>query len=353
VRQARALTPPVVEDELLQNNENFEFLDSAPLDSLYFDGAGLDGDNGNAGGLPMPNQGSAAEKQDFLTDGEPFVVTPTPMDLPAPPPSPVPPPAHIPRPSAASVASSIVPSGNLEERKTALVQEYKNLIAQHPSIVREDPRVHRDASFEDVQLALIQAKNALEVAQGADFLKDGLKIGTTGLEFIAPKVSRQHVKLDGWSSEINSEIAGGKYDLVLTQIYRKHFRSGSGGGALNNPILQLMFMICTSAGIFAFKRKFEMPSNAVQPNPKPTSFAPPGADPVFQKSETQTASHAPAPASGRPKMRPPTMMPGETVGTAGGGMGDLTSIAASIAPALNNLTPMLSMVGPMLKNASS
>jgi hypothetical protein len=236
-----------------------------------------------------------------------------------------------------------VDAASMHNQKLALLQEYRGLQQQHPRIIAYDSRMSEEASFEEIQLALIQAKNTLETSQGAEFLKDGLRIGATGLEWLTPKITRQKVSLEGWSNEVGGEIGAGKYDMVLAQIYRRNFRSSS-GGAMSNPTLQLLFMLITSAGIFAFKKKMEMPT---APQASTVTPAPPSPSPMPPEPSREQST------SDRPRMRPPNVMSGESQNFApmGGGAGgaDLTSIAASIAPALNNIGPMLSMLGPMMQ----
>jgi hypothetical protein len=214
-------------------------------------------------------------------------------------------------------------------------------------------RVPPSTTFEEIQLALIQAKNTLETSQGAEFLKDGLRIGATGLEWVTPKITRQKVSLEGWSNDVANEIGAGKYDMVLAQIYRRNFRSSS-GGAMSNPMLQLVFMLLTSAGLFAFKKKMQMPT-APPVAPAPMPSAPMSSAPMPSAPISTPPPPAPQNDPQRPRMRPPNVMTGESQnfaapGGAGGMMNgaDLTSIAASIAPALNNIGPMLSMIGPMM-----
>ena len=249
--------------------------------------------------------------------------------------------------------SKPVDSANLHQQKLALLQEYRGLQQQHPRIIAYDSRMTEEATFEEIQLALIQAKNTLETSQGAEFLKDGLRIGATGLEWVTPKITRQKVSLEGWSNDVANEIGAGKYDMVLAQIYRRNFRSSS-GGAMSNPMLQLVFMLLTSAGIFAFKKKMQMPT-APPVAPAPMPSAPMSSAPMPSAPISTPPPPAPQNDPQRPRMRPPNVMTGESQnfaapGGAGGMMNgaDLTSIAASIAPALNNIGPMLSMIGPMM-----
>ena len=225
---------------------------------------------------------------------------------------------------------------DMEEEKKLLMREFHSLRAQHPSIIQPDDRIHPGAHFDDVQLALAQAKNSVEVSAGTDTLKDGLRIGTTGLEYIAPKVTRKMVNLDGWSAEVTSDVNSGRYDTVLAALYRKYWRSGSGGIA-SNPLMQLLFMLLASAGIFAFKRKFDMPgSSSAAPSSKPT---PPAS---FEASPSQASEEAPK-EHNRPRMRPPR----EDTTPAAQGF-DMSSIAASIGPAMS----MMSTMGPMMQNVA-
>ena len=206
---------------------------------------------------------------------------------------------------------------DLEDEKKLLMREFHSLRAQHPSIVQPDDRIGPNAHFDDVQLALAQAKNSVEVSAGTDTLKDGLRIGTTGLEYIAPKISRKLINLDGWSSEVTSDVNSGRYDTVLAALYRKYWRSGSGGIA-SNPLMQLLFMLLASAGIFAFKRKFDMPGS---PSPAPSSKPAPSSA-SFETSQSEASSLK---EHNRPRMRPPR----EDTTSASQGF-DMSSIAANI-----------------------
>jgi hypothetical protein len=180
-----------------------------------------------------------------------------------------------------------------------------------------------ESSFDDVHLALVQARNSVEVASGSDMLKDGLRIGSTGLEYLAPKISRKTVRLDGWSNEVTADLNSGRYDVVLAALYRKYWRSG-GGGFTSSPIVQLLLMLVASAGIFAFKKKFDMPSSA---------------------SSTETVSDTPPPTEhNRPRMRPPSV-DAKNIGNTGL---DMSSLAAGIGPAMSMMQNMGPMMGPMM-----
>lgn len=226
---------------------------------------------------------------------------------------------------------------DMEAEKKLLMREFHSLRAQHPSIIQPDDRVNPNSHFDDVQLALAQAKNSVEVCAGTDTLKDGLRIGTTGLEYIAPKITRKMVNLNGWSTEVTADVNSGRYDTVLAALYRKYWRSGSGGIA-SNPLMQLLFMLLASAGIFAFKQKFDMPgASASAQSSKPAS------PPSFE-SPSSFAEEAPK-EHNRPRMRPPR----EDTKPAPASPGfDMSSIAASIGPAMS----MMSTMGPMMQNVA-
>ncbi len=217
----------------------------------------------------------------------------------------------------------------LDAEKKLLIREFQSLRAQHPEIVTPDDRVCMESSFDEVHLALVQARNSIEVASGSDMLKDGLRIGSTGLEYLAPKLSRKMVSLDGWSNEVTADLNSGRYDAVLAALYRKYWRSG-GGGLTSSPIVQLMFMLLASAGIFAFKKKFDMPASSAAPS-----------IPAPRDSTPETFAEPPPANHNRPRMRPPSVDPKSS------GL-DMSSLAANIGPAMSMMQNMGPMMGPMM-----
>ena len=219
-----------------------------------------------------------------------------------------PPPTPEPKPSldSLSVRSRPIPydyndfaqGGNSAQEKRLMLAEYKLLRTQHPEIVWH-VELNEDNEFEEIQLTLLQARNAIEIKQGAEMLTDGLKILTTGIEWIAPRVTKDTIRLDGWSEEVANDVRTRRYDTVMCAIYRRYWRSYD---IMNSPLSQLGLMLTTSAGIYCYKHRngavpvpgpsFSSPSNEIPP-PHP---APPG--PAFK---TKMRGPSPPPSSSAPQ----------------------------------------------------
>lgn len=211
-----------------------------------------------------------------------------------------------------------------EKERQMMLHEMKLLLKQNPSIP-EINYVNDDSDYEDVQLALMQVKTAIDVESGAEMLKDGLKIMATGLEWVAPKVSRNNVVIDGWSSEVSSDIDNKRYNAILCQIYKRYWRTG-GTGLMSNPAVQLGFMLTTSAGMFAFKNKFMGGSKPRESRQEPPNYG-------NESDRTRAASASSAyredvePAPGK-RLKKPSAPQGNT-DTPGIGLDSLNGIDLS------------------------
>ena len=196
-------------------------------------------------------------------------------------------------------------SGNLEAEKRLLLAEYKLLKTQNPQVVRAVD-LDESSEYEEIQLVLLQARNSIEVKQGAEMLLDGLKIAVIGIEWLAPRVTKDFIRLDGWSSEVAKDVSSQRYDMVMSAIYRRYWRSYD---IMNSPLSQLGLMLTTSAGMYAYKNR----NGPAAPPPPQANFPQPNFEESFNSAPQPTnpfSSQQRMPREGMAKMSKPSPPPG-------------------------------------------
>ena len=196
-----------------------------------------------------------------------------------------------------SIPRSIdIPPDALEGEKIVMLNELYSLRSQNPTLIHS-VRSSERSNYEEIQVELYQARASIDCLQGREMMKDGLRISTTAVEYGVPKITRNYLSIEGWSDEVSSDLKNGRFDAVLTAIYRQYWRSSAGSG-LNNPMVQLAFMLIGSAGVYAVKTKM----GSVTKNTAPQNTTDHGDD----------STESIGPQEKRRTMRKPRSIPGTT-----------------------------------------
>ena len=121
--------------------------------------------------------------------------------------------------------------------------------------------------LDDMVLEARKLKNNMDEAEMVNMMRDFLKLGFTGIEFLNDRVKL--LELEGWSQAVSQDVH--KYDAALAKIYRKYWRRSSA-----TPEMELLMGIGTSMFTHHCKNKFvkkqRRPSRA--PAPQPSSNVP-------------------------------------------------------------------------------
>lgn len=254
------------------------------------------------------------------------------------------------RASRASRASHVERDADtMADERAVLLGELHTLQCNHPTLVKPALNVGPSSALSDIQLTLYQARQSVDQAAGTEFLRDGLRVLSGGIEMSAPLVmSKKYVDLDGWSTSLSRDLASSRYDVPLSKLYTRYWGS-SGSTVMSDPLIQLGWMLLASAAMHVIGNRMSGGGNGA------AASAPIQGPPSGGASSSSAASGAAPPAQhhGRPRLRAPTPPPssanggsnlsgGSNSGGGGGGNG--------IGNALNTLdfAKLAQMAGPMM-----
>lgn len=198
--------------------------------------------------------------------------------------SPSPPPKR--RPSSATSERSTT------SRKLGLLMELKKMRMQGVHLTRE---YSTGDSVEDLEFEVNRQQMNMDTVNSVALMRDTLKLVITGVELANNRLG-PFLNLDGWSGGATSDMH--RYDHCLERLYKKYFRKGS-----MDPMLELGFLLISSAFMFHVKAKFTGPP----PISRNVPFEPPRAqNPRRAEAPSNNSNRMP-----RPRMRPPKQsMPG-------------------------------------------
>ena len=123
-------------------------------------------------------------------------------------------------------------------------QEKTRLLGFLDSACRENKRSYRydmTYSLDELKSNLKSEQDESSKLSGAQFLKQGLKFVTAGLEWGNNRFDPVGLKLQGWSKAIATDIDAEKFDRVLYKLYEKYGMSSGMG-----PEMELAFMMLQS-----------------------------------------------------------------------------------------------------------
>ena len=122
--------------------------------------------------------------------------------------------------------------------------------------------------LDDMVLEARKLRNNMDEAEMVNMMRDFLKLGFTGIEFLNDRVHM--LELDGWSNAVSKDVH--KYDAALAKIYRKYWRRSTA-----TPEMELLMGIGTSLFTHHCKNKFAKKARA----PRASAPAPAPADVPF------------------------------------------------------------------------
>ena len=100
--------------------------------------------------------------------------------------------------------------------------------------------------LEEIKYEFERQKMNLDTVNGVSLLKDGFKLGCSGIEMVNNKLG-PFLKLNGWSEHVTKDMS--RFDSVLTRIYLKYMNRTTS----MNPIVELGFLLCGSLLMFHFQ----------------------------------------------------------------------------------------------------
>jgi len=148
-------------------------------------------------------------------------------------------------------------------------------------------------SLDDIKYEFERQKMNLDTVNGTALMKDGLKLGVSGLEMLNNKLG-PFLRLQGWSESVTNDM--GRYDNVLTRIYLKYLNRTSS----MNPIVELGFVLAGSMLMFHFQQSVFGPKQGSVAGGD--SFAPPPSIPIDRNVDPPPSTTR----RPRPTMRRPT-----------------------------------------------
>lgn len=151
-------------------------------------------------------------------------------------------------------------------------------------------------SLEDIKYEFERQKMNLDTVNGTALLKDGLKLGVSGIEMLNNKLG-PFLRLQGWSESVTNDMS--RFDNVLTRIYLKYLNRTSS----MNPIVELGFVLAGSMLMFHFQQ------SVFGPKPGPMAggdtFAPPTSIPIDRNVDPPpSTTRRPRPTMRRPNSQP-------------------------------------------------
>ena len=154
--------------------------------------------------------------------------------------------SHATHADPAPSAETVMSAEELLIEKQSTLLELERLRKNHQvKLTKEFTLEDRldDMTFEVRRHLLnIEEKNTL------NYMRDGLKICFTGIEFANAKLG-PFLELDGWANEMSTDIS--KYDSALSRLHKKYWRRST-----MSPEMELAMGLVGSIGMFHFKRKF-------------------------------------------------------------------------------------------------
>lgn len=132
-----------------------------------------------------------------------------------------------------------------EENDDSMIrQEKTRLLGFLDKVCTENKRSFRydmTYSLDELKENLKNEQEESNKLSGAQFLKQGLKFVTAGMEWGNNRFDPIGLKLNGWSKSMALDIDAEKYDRVLYQLYEKYGMSAGMG-----PEMELAFMMLQS-----------------------------------------------------------------------------------------------------------
>lgn len=107
-----------------------------------------------------------------------------------------------------------------------------------------------NSSLADIRNEYDRIKNGIENERSVKFLQRMMLLMIQGVEMLNTKFDPLGVDLDGWGESMAYSLETQEYDEVLSELYEKYKGAGN-----MSPELRLLFMIISSASMFAITKR--------------------------------------------------------------------------------------------------
>lgn len=115
--------------------------------------------------------------------------------------------------------------------------------------------VNMDTPLSELKFLWQRQKNLEASNTSVAFMQDVARIGFTGLEF-GNRWLNSPIRLDGFAAKMQSPEQMKRLEGPLRRLHQKYFR-GSGGGGSMNPILEIVWIIASTAFMHHFMSGME------------------------------------------------------------------------------------------------
>lgn len=204
------------------------------------------------------------------------------------------------RPSSASHRARRVQSNPFlgEERqrqKTVYLHELNRMKLAGSRLSRE---YTEEDNVADIEFECNRVKANEDQTSTVSFMKDAIKLGTTGLELLNNKFNI--LRLNGWAGEVTRDME--RYNRPLGKIYQRYWRRGS-----VSPFVELGFLLFGSLIVHHFKNVLTGGvQNTNQIPSRPPTVAPPSRNVPFnipQQQPPHVQQPSPPNTGNQPKRR--------------------------------------------------
>lgn len=175
--------------------------------------------------------------------------------------------------SAASRDMMPPPAMSKEEidyAKTSVLLELERLRGMGCNLTRE---YSMDDPLEEMEYEARRHVLMLEETNSVNMMKDGLRLFVSGCEFANGKFG-PFLNLDGFSQAVSSELTAGKYNMTLTKLHRKYFKTP----VQNSPEVELAMGLMGAAAMHHFQRSYMHKIMPTRMPPTNIPNVPPAAD---------------------------------------------------------------------------
>ena len=136
----------------------------------------------------------------------------------------------------------------LDYAKTSVLLELERLRGMGCKLTR-DYGMHD--SLEEMEYEARRHVLLMEEQNNVNMMKDGLRLFVSGAEFANGKFG-PFLNLDGFSQSFSSELTTGKYNMTLTKLHRKYFKTP----VQSSPEMELAMGLLGAAAMHHFQRSY-------------------------------------------------------------------------------------------------
>jgi hypothetical protein len=167
-------------------------------------------------------------------------------------------------------AASPMSEEDIAYQKTAVLLELDRLRGLGCKLTREYTMAD---SLEEMEYESRRHVLMLEEQSNVSVLKDGLRLFVSGTEFANRKFG-PFLNLDGFGVAVSNEINAGKYNLTLSKLHRKYFKTPG----QSSPEIELAFSLMGAAAFHHFQKSYFQSAGFAVPKPKTMPAFPAAAD---------------------------------------------------------------------------